>query len=116
MTEFIHSEYQKVYVRDVIRMDLDDFILMMSSTEAGLAYWADGVLFACYAMTESEALAEEEISGTTYMERIIFAKHPAFSKTVKSADNFEIPVVNVNRSATYSKLMTWLRNHPAWND
>ena len=116
MTEFIHDEYQSVRVRDIIRVDLDDFITMMSATEASLAYWADGVLFACYAMTESEALAEKEIAGTTYLDKIIFAKHPTFSKTVKSATNFEIPAVNVSRSDMYSRLMVWLKGLPAWND
>ncbi|MBI1658061.1 MAG: hypothetical protein IS632_04720 [Thaumarchaeota archaeon] len=116
MTEFAHDEYQSVHVRDIIRVDLDDFIAMMSATEASLAYWTDGVLFACYAMTESEALAEKEIAGTTYLDKIIFAKYPAFSRTIKSATNFEIPVVNVGRSGMYSRLIAWLKGLPAWND
>jgi hypothetical protein len=116
LTEFTHEEYRSVRVRDVIRVELDDFIVMMSATESSLAYWADGVLFACYAMTESEELAKNEIAGTTYIDKVIFAKYPAFSRTVKSATNFEIPVVNVGRSGMYYKLIAWLKGLPAWND
>lgn len=116
MTEFVHDEYDKVHVRDVMRTDLDDFIAMMSYTEAGLAYWADGVLFACFAMTDSEALAQKEMAGTTYIEKVVFAKHPKFTRTVKSAANFEIPAVNVGRSKLYAGLISWLKDHPTWRD
>ena len=50
MTEFIHKPYSTIYVRDMIKMSLDDLLNMMSTLEAGNGYWADGVLFAsfCY--------------------------------------------------------------------
>ena len=51
MTEFIHKPYDKIYVRDMIKLSLDDLIGMMSSLEAANAYWVDGVLFASFAMT-----------------------------------------------------------------
>lgn len=116
MVEFTHDEYKNIYIRDIIRVELDDFIVMMSATESGLAYWADGVLFMGYVMTESEALAKEEIAGTTYIDKMIFAKYPEFSRTVKSATNFEIPVVDVGRSGIYSKMIAWIKGLPAWND
>ena len=116
MTRFVYEEYQTVHVRDVVRVDLDDFIMMMSGTESGLAYWADGALFVCYMITESEELARMEISGITYIDRIVFAKHPQFSKTIKSTTNLEIPAVNVGRSSLYSGLVQWLKSLPAWNN
>lgn len=114
LTDFVHNEYDKVYVRDVIKVDLDDFITMMSATESSLAYWADGVVFVCFAMTESEELAKKEMDGTTYVEKMIFAKHENFSRTIKSTTNFEIPVVNVQRSNMYRKLITWIKGQSAW--
>ena len=60
MTEFVHKPYDKIYVRDMIKLSLDDLIGMMSSLEAANAYWVDGVLFASFAMTESEELAKKE--------------------------------------------------------
>ena len=116
LTQFIHEGYQKVYVRDIIRVDLDDFIAMMSSTESGIAYWADEVLFACYVITESNALAQKEISGITYLDKVVFTKYASFSRTIKSATNFEIPVVNVRRSGLYSELVKWLKGLPVWED
>lgn len=116
MTDFIYEEYDEIHIRDIINADLDDFIAMMSYTEAGLAYWADGVLFACFAMTDSDTLAKKEIAGVTYIDKVIFAKYPKFTRTVKSAANFEIPAVNVSRSRLYSKLISWLKTHPAWQD
>ena len=105
-----------MYVRDVVRVDLDDFIVMMSGTESGLASWADGALFMCYMITESEELTKMEMSGVMYMERIIFAQHAEFSRTVKSTDNFEIPVVNVETSKLYSDIVQWLKTLPVWNN
>ena len=99
MVEFVLDEYKLIHVRDMIRVDLDDFIIMMTATESNIAYWADGVLFACFAMTESEALSKMEIAGETYIEKIIIAKKETFTRTIKSATNFEIPVVNVQDSA-----------------
>ena len=116
MTDFIFKEYSTVYIRDVIKVDQDDLITMMSSTESGLAYWADGVLFACFSMTESEELAKKELAGTVYMEKVIFAKHEKVSKTIKSATNFEIPVVNVQNSSMYKKLIEWIKCQSIWDD
>ena len=39
MTEFVHKPYDKIYVRDMIKLSLDDLIGMMSSLEA-----ANGIL------------------------------------------------------------------------
>lgn len=103
-------------IRDIIRVDLDDLIIMMSSTETNLAYWADGVLFACFSMAESESLAALELDGITYIERVIFAKHPIFTRTVKSTTNFEILAVNVQSSELYNDLIKWLKEQPIWNE
>ena len=65
MTEFVHKPYDKIYVRDMIKLSLDDLIGMMSSLEAANAYWVDGVLFASFAMTESEELAKKEMQNVT---------------------------------------------------
>ena len=32
MTEFVHKPYDKIYVRDMIKLNLDDLIGMMSSS------------------------------------------------------------------------------------
>ena len=116
MTDFIHEEYSTMYIRDILKVDQDDLITMMSSTESGLAYWADGVLFACFAMSESEEVAKRELAGTIYMEKVVFAKYEKFSKTIKSTTNFEIPVVNVQNSGMYKKLIEWIKCQPIWND
>ena len=39
MTEFVHKPYDKIYVRDMIKLNLDDRIGMMSSLDAANAYW-----------------------------------------------------------------------------
>ena len=83
MTEFIHKPYDKIYVRDMIKLDLDDLIGMMSSLESANAYWVDGVLFASFAMTESEELAKKETQKEMYLDKIIFAKYENYTKTVK---------------------------------
>ena len=116
MTDFVYKEYDTIHVRDIIKVDRDDLIIMMSATESSMAYWADGVLFACFTMIESDELARKEMAGETYLEKIIFAKHNDFSRTIKSATNFEIPVVNVQGSGMYNKLIKWIKSQPIWND
>lgn len=116
MTDFVHEPYSKVHVRDLIRLTLDDLITMMSTLEPGIAYWADGVLFASFAMTDSEELAKKEIVGETYVDKVVFTKHEKFSRTVKSSTNLEIGVLNVQRSRLYRDLTAWIRQQPAWNE
>ena len=88
---------------------------MMSTLESGTAYWADGVLFASFAMTDSEELAKKEMAGETYIDKIIFAKHENFSKTIKSSTNLEIGVINVQKSYLYQGLIVWLKEQPIWS-
>lgn len=116
MTDFIYEPYTHIHVRDVIKLSLDDLINMMSTLEAGVAYWADGVLFASFAMTESEELAKKEIVGQTYLDKIVFSKYENFSKTIKSSNNLEIAVINVHKSKLYRDLIKWLKSQPIWNE
>jgi len=41
MVEFFHKPYERIFVRDMIKLSLDDLIVMMSSLEAANAYWVD---------------------------------------------------------------------------
>ena len=116
MTEFVHKPYDKIYVRDMIKLSLDDLIGMMSSLEAANAYWVDGVLFASFAMTESEELAKKEIQGQTYLDKVIFAKYDNYTKTAKLSTNMEINVLNVQKSRLYRDLIAWLKKQPIWNE
>lgn len=100
----------------MIKLSLDDLISMMSMLESGTAYWADGVLFASFAMTDSEELAKKEIVGETYVDKIIFAKYETFSKTIKSSTNLEIGVINVQKSHLSRDLISWLKQQPVWNE
>ena len=116
MTEFIHKPYTRIFVRDIIKMSLDDLLNMMSSLEAGNAYWADGVLFASFAMTDSEELAKKEIQGETYLDKIIFAKYDNYTKTAKLSTNIEINILNVQKSHLYKDLVVWLKKQAIWNE
>jgi len=116
MTEFIHKPYDKIYVRDMIQLSLDDLIGMMSSLESANAYWADGVLFASFAMTESEELAKKEMNNEMFLDKVIFAKYENYSKTVKSSTNLEIGVLNMQKSSLYTDLIKWLKTQPIWSD
>jgi len=116
MTDFVHEPYSRVHVRDVIKLTLDDLITMMSTLESGIAYWADGILFASFAMTDSDELAKKEIAGETYVDKIVFTRHEEFSKTVKSSTNLEIGVLNVQKSRLYGELTAWLKRQPVWDE
>ena len=116
MTDFIYDPYKKVYVRDMIKLSLDDLLNMMSTIEAGNAYWVDGVLFASFAMTDSEELAKKEIQGETYLDRIIFAKYEKYTKTAKLSTNLDINILNVEKSHLYRDLISWLKKQPIWNE
>ena len=115
MTEFVHKPYDKIYVRDMIKLSLDDLIGMMSSLEAATAYWVDGVLFASFAMTESEELAKKEMQNQMFLDKIIFAIHETYTKTVKSSTNLEIAVLNMEKSNLYKDLIVWLKKQAIWN-
>ena len=116
LTDFEHLPYKKIYVRDMIKMTLDDLLNMMSTLESGNAYWVDGVLFASFAMTDSEELAKKEIEGETYLDKIIFAKYEKYTKTAKSSTNLEINILNVQKSHLYRDLIKWLKKQPIWNE
>jgi hypothetical protein len=116
MTEFVHKPYEKIYVRDMIKLSLDDLIGMMSSLDSANAYWVDGVLFASFAMTESEELAKKEMQDQMYLDKIIFAVYEKYSKTVKSSTNLEIGVLNMQKSKLYKDLIKWLKVQSIWNE
>jgi len=116
MTEFIHKPYEKIYVRDMIKLNLDELIGIISSLEAANAYWTDGVLFASFAMTESEELAKKEMQNEMFLDKIIFAVYENYTKTVKSSTNLEIGVLNMEKSKLYQDLITWLKTQPIWNE
>ncbi len=116
MTEFIHKPYNTVYVRDMIKMSLDDLLSMMSTLESGIVYWVDGVIFASFAMTDSEELAKKEIQGETYLDKIVFAKYEKYTKTAKLSTNIEINILNVQKSHLYRNLVAWLKTQPIWNE
>ena len=114
MTEFVHKPYDKIYVRDMVKLSIDDLIGMMSSMESTNAYWVDGVLFASFAMTESEELAKKEMQNEMYLDKIIFAKYDKYTKTVKSSTNLEIGILNMEKSQVYKELISWLKSQPIW--
>ena len=116
MTEFIHKPYDRIYVRDMVKLSLDDLIGMMSSLESANAYWVDGVLFASFAMTESEELAKKEMQNEMHLDKIIFAKYENYTKTVKSSINLEIGVLNMQKSKLYKDLIAWLKTQSIWNE
>ena len=116
MTEFTHKPYEKIYVRDMIKLSLDDLIGMMSSLESANAYWVDGVLFASFAMTESEELAKKEMQNEMYLDKIIFAKYEKYSKTAKSSTNLEIGILNMQKSSLYKDMIAWLKTQAIWNE
>lgn len=116
MTEFTHRPYEKIYVRDMIKLSLDDLIGMMSSLESANAYWVDGVLFASFAMTESEELAKKEMQNEMYLDKIIFAKYEKYSKTAKSSTNLEIGILNMQKSSLYKEMIAWLKTQSIWNE
>ncbi len=97
-------------------MSLDDLLNMMSTLESGNAYWVDGVLFASFAMTDSEELAKKEIQGETFLDKIIFAKYETCTKTAKSSTNLEINILNMQKSGLYRDLIKWLKQQPIWNE
>lgn len=116
MTKFVHKPYEQIYVRDMIKLDLDDLIGMMSSLEAANAYWVDGVLFASFAMTESEELAKKEMQNEMFLDKIIFSVYEKYTKTVKSSTNLEIGVLNMQKSKLYQDLIAWLKTQSIWNE
>jgi len=116
VTEIIHKPYERIFVRDMIKLSLDDLIVMMSSLEAANAYWVDQVLFASFAMTESEELAKKEMQNEMYLDKIIFAKYEKYTKTVKSSTNLEIGVLNMQKSKLYKDLIAWLKTQSIWNE
>ena len=116
MTEFIHKPYDRIFVRDIVKLSLDDLIGMMSSLESANAYWVDGVLFASFAMTESEELAKKEMQNEMYLDKIIFAKYEKHTKTIKSSTNLEVGVLNMQKSKLYLDLISWIKTQPIWNE
>ena len=116
MTEFLHKPYDKIYVRDMIKLSLDDLIGMMSSLESANAYWVDGVLFASFAMTESEETAKKEMQNEMYLDKIIFAVYEKYTRTVKSSTNLEIGMLNMSKSKLYRELIAWLKTQSIWNE
>jgi hypothetical protein len=99
-----------------MKLSLDDLLNMMSTLESGNAYWVDGVLFASFAMTDSEELAKKEIQGETYLDKIVFAKYEKYTKIAKLSTNLDVNILNVEKSPLYRDLIAWLKNQPIWNE
>lgn len=116
MTDFIHEPYKTIHVRDLIKMSLDDLIGMISTLESANAYWVDGVLFVSFSINDSEELGKKEIQGETYLDKVIFCKYDKYTKTAKSSTNFEINILNVQKSHLYRDLISWLKKQPIWNE
>ncbi len=116
MTEFFHKPYDKIYIRDIIKLSLDDMIGMMASLESANAYWVDGVLFASFAMTESEELAKKEMHDEMFLDKIIFTIYENYTRTAKSSTNLEIGVLNMQKSNMYKGLIAWLKTQPVWSN
>ncbi|MBT5279218.1 MAG: hypothetical protein HOL73_05745, partial [Nitrosopumilus sp.] len=74
------------------------------------------VLFASFAMTESEELAKKEMNNEMFLDKVVFAINEKYSKTVKSSTNLEIGVLNMQKSKLYSDLINWLKTQPIWTD
>jgi hypothetical protein len=116
LTEFIHEPYKTIRVREMIKMSIDDLVSLISTLESANAYWADGVIFVSFAITESDELGKKEIEGETYLDRIMFARYDKYTKTAKSSTNVEINVLNVQKSHLYRDLVSWLKKQPVWNE
>ncbi|RNJ78582.1 MAG: hypothetical protein EB829_04495 [Nitrosopumilus sp. H8] len=116
MTDFIERPYKQIYVRDIIKLSQDDLIGMMSTLESASGYWVDGVLFASFAMTESEELAKKEMQDEMYIDKIVFAKCDRYTRTIKSSTNLEIGVLNMQKSRLYRDLIAWLKTRPIWDE
>lgn len=116
MTDFIHEPYKAIYVRDLIRMDLDDLINTISTLESANAYWVGGVLFVSFSISESDELGKKEIGGETYLDKIMFTRYDKYTKTARSSTNVVINIVNVQRSRLYQELVSWLKKQPEWNE
>lgn len=114
MTEFAARPYERIYVRDVIRVSQDDLVAMMSTLEAASGYWVDGVLLASFAMSESEELAKKEMQDEMYLDKIVFCRCDRYSRTVKSSTNLEIGVLDMSGSRLYREMVAWLKTLPAW--
>ena len=115
MTEFLHRPYERIYVRDIIKLSLDDMIAMMTSMGIPHAYWADGVLFASFAMTESEELAKKEMNNEMFLDKLAFTEHGPYTRTIKSSTNLEMGVLDMHKSSLYRDLVAWLKGQPAWS-
>lgn len=116
MTEFLYEPYKKIHIREVIKMSLDDLIGMISTLESASAYWAEGVLFVSFLISESEELGKKEIEGEMYLDRVMFTKYDRYTKTAKSSSNVEVNVLNVQKSSLYRELTRWLKKQPVWNE
>jgi hypothetical protein len=115
MTDFVYEPYKKIHVHDLIKMSLDDLVSMISTLESANAYWADGVLFVSFSISESDELGKKEIEGETYLDRVVFCKYDRYTKTAKSSTNVEINVINVQTSPLYGDLVGWLKKQAVWN-
>ena len=51
-----------------------------------------------------------------FLDKIIFAVHKNYTKTVKSSTNLEIRVLSMQKSKLYQDLITWLKTQAIWNE
>ena len=115
MTDFIHNPYKTVYVRDMIKMSLDDLLNMMSTLESGNAYWAEGVLCElCHDRLWRIGKKRDDwgnISRQNYFFKIwkiyqngkIFYQH--WNQRIKCA-----------KKPLYRDLISWIKTQPIWNE
>lgn len=114
MTEFVYKPYDRIYVRDMVELGMDNFIDIISELDTH-AYWADGILFTSFGAAESEELAKKQLEGQMYIERVIFTRYNDYSETVKSTRNMSIVALDVRSNDTCRELVAWIKSQKVWD-
>jgi len=110
-----HEPIKKLIIHDLVHESLDNFLHVSVASRLRYIIWVDGILIAYIALNESEGFFEKSLEGIKIWEKLMFAKYPKYSETIKwNGGHYEIPLLNYNSNKRYSDLAKWLKSQPIW--
>ena len=116
MVEFELQPWKKIFVHEVVKLPLEDFLSRHSlGVQQGAIgrplSWVDGVVFEKGVFRDTDDMIKEKLEGKlhwTFLHYGILEKHQT---EFKVTGNIRIPVIDVSDNKTFKEMAAWIKNN-----
>ena len=117
LTLFTLKPVKEILVTELIQEDLETFLYTCRISNMVNAIWVEGTIIMLIASNPTEKNVERSFEGYRMYEKVIFAKYPKYSKTVKwNGGSFEIGLRNYKNHPRFVEFAKWIKAQPVWNE